>query len=224
MLPSIKAVIFDMDGVLIDAKDWHYEALNKALSLFGMEITRYDHLVTYDGLPTMRKLEMLSMERGLPVDLHEFINELKQQFTLEMAYNLCKPIFIHQYALAKLKKSGYHIAVCSNSVRDSIDLMMKKSDLYQFLDFFLSNQDVENGKPDPEIYIKAMGMLELSPNECLVIEDNPNGIAAARGSGAFVMEVSTVEEVNYENIKKYIEIIESSEVESSEVKCEEQSV
>ena len=62
----IKAIIFDMDGVLIEAKDWHYEALNKALSLFGYEISRYDHLVTYDGLPTSKKLEMLSMERGLP--------------------------------------------------------------------------------------------------------------------------------------------------------------
>jgi len=213
MLPSIKAVIFDMDGVLIDAKDWHYEALNEALSLFAMEISRYDHLVTYDGLPTMRKLEMLSLERGLPVDLHEFINELKQQFTLAMAYNRCKPNFIHQYALAQLKKSGYQIAVCSNSVRDSIDLMMKKSDLYQFLDFFLSNQDVVNPKPSPEIYLKAMDKLALSPKECLIVEDNPNGIAAARASGAFVMEVSSVEEVNFDNIKKHVEMsINSSEI------------
>jgi len=51
---KIKAIIFDMDGVLIEAKDWHYEALNKALRLFGMEISRYDHLVTYDGLPTKK--------------------------------------------------------------------------------------------------------------------------------------------------------------------------
>ena len=54
---TIKAVLFDMDGVLIDARDWHYEALNKALAIFGMEINRYDHLVTYDGLPTKKKLE-----------------------------------------------------------------------------------------------------------------------------------------------------------------------
>ena len=74
---KIKAVIFDMDGVLIDAKDWHYEALNKSLELFGMEISRYDHLVTFDGLPTKKKLEMLSLERGLPEELHNFINRLK---------------------------------------------------------------------------------------------------------------------------------------------------
>ena len=66
---KIKAVIFDMDGVLVDAKEWHYNALNRALNLFGQEISRYDHIVTYDGLPTSMKLQMLSMERGLPEDL-----------------------------------------------------------------------------------------------------------------------------------------------------------
>ena len=72
----IKAIIFDMDGVLIDAKEWHYEALNRALSLFGLSISRYDHLTTYDGLPTKKKLEMLSLERDLPRELHSFINEM----------------------------------------------------------------------------------------------------------------------------------------------------
>ena len=64
MRNEIKAIVFDMDGVLIEAKDWHYEALNRALRLFGYEISRYDHLVTYDGLPTSKKLEMLSLEKG----------------------------------------------------------------------------------------------------------------------------------------------------------------
>ena len=81
-MTKIKAILFDMDGVLIEAKDWHYEALNNALQLFGMEISRYDHLITYDGLPTKKKLEMLTMERGLPVGLHHFINDMKQQYTM----------------------------------------------------------------------------------------------------------------------------------------------
>lgn len=77
----IKAIIFDMDGVLIDAKDWHYEALNRALRLFGCEISRYDHLATFDGLPTKEKLNLLSKERHLPEKLHSFINEMKQRYT-----------------------------------------------------------------------------------------------------------------------------------------------
>ena len=61
----IKAVIFDMDGVLIDAKEWHYEALNNALKLFGYKISRHDHLVTFDGLPTRAKLQMMTEQEML---------------------------------------------------------------------------------------------------------------------------------------------------------------
>jgi beta-phosphoglucomutase len=197
---NIKAIIFDMDGVLIEAKDWHYEALNKALNFFGTEISRYDHLVTFDGLPTRKKLEMLSNVQNLPVGLHKLINNLKQRFTTEIVYSRCKPVFYHQYALSKLKKEGYKIVVCSNSIRRSIEIMMEKADLDKYLDFFLSNQDVVNGKPDPEIYNKAINRLGLTPEECLILEDNENGIKAALASGAHLQKISTVEDVTYINI------------------------
>lgn len=200
----IKAVIFDMDGVLIDAKEWHYEALNRALGLFGYEISRYDHLVTYDGLPTSKKLEMLSMEKGMPIKLHHFINELKQQYTVDKIFTDCHPIFCHEFALSSLKNEGYHIAVASNSIRKTVELMMEKSNLLPYLDFLLSNQDVTKAKPDPEIYLTAINRLKFLPEECLVVEDNKNGIAAGKAAGAHVMEVTTVYDVNYENVTKHI--------------------
>ncbi|MFN7419509.1 MAG: HAD family hydrolase, partial [Flavobacterium sp.] len=196
-MAKIKALLFDMDGVLIDAKDWHYEALNKALRLFGTEISRYDHLVTFDGLPTKKKLEMLSLEGGFPRKLHGFINDLKQVYTMEMVYAKCKPSFNHQYTLSKLKEEGYHIAVCSNSVRNTIEIMMQKANLTQYLDFFISNQDVTHGKPDPEIYQKAIQRLGLQPEECLIVEDNENGIKAAIASGAHLLKVETVDDVQF---------------------------
>jgi len=205
---KIKAVIFDMDGVLIEAKDWHYEALNKALNLFGLEISRYDHLVTYDGLPTKKKLEMLSTERGLPRELHAFINEMKQQYTMEIVYANCKPTFHHEFALSKLKKSGYKMAVCSNSIRNTIEIMMDKAALSQNFEFYVSNQDVKNGKPDPEMYNMAIGKLGLTPQDCMIIEDNENGIKAAKASGAWVMEVDEVEDVNIQNIEQHIKMFE----------------
>lgn len=207
---KIKAVIFDMDGVLIDARDWHYESLNKALGLFGTEITRYDHLVTFDGLPTKKKLEMLSLEGGLPTKLHDFINDLKQEYTWEIVYTTCKPIFHHRYALSKLKNDGYFLAVCSNSVRKTIQLMMERSGLIEYLDFFLSNQDVEKGKPDPEIYSKAINRLGFQPDECLIIEDNQNGIKAALASGAHLLKVENPDDVTYQNIIKRIKEIENA--------------
>ncbi len=202
----IKAIIFDMDGVLIDAKEWHYEALNKALGLFGYKIDRYDHLVTYDGLPTSKKLEMLTIENGLPVELHGFINQLKQIYTMDMVYTLCKPFFPHEYALSRLKAEGYQLAVASNSIRSTVDLMMDKSKLGQYLEFSLSNQDVKYAKPDPEIYITAVEKLGRSPDECLVIEDNINGIKAATAAGTYVMKVDTINDVTYTGIINSIQI------------------
>ncbi|MFZ5875376.1 MAG: HAD family hydrolase [Nitrospirota bacterium] len=203
-MTKIKSVIFDMDGVLIDARDWHFEALNKALALFGMEISRYDHLVTYDGLPTRKKLQMLTLERGLPQGLHEFLNELKQQYTMDLIHARCRPNFTHQYALSQLKQSGYAIAVCSNSVRDTIELMMRRAQLLEYLAFYVSNEDVKKPKPDPEMYATAITRLNLAPAECVVIEDNHNGILSAKAAGAHVMEVSGVEDVTLENILRFI--------------------
>jgi beta-phosphoglucomutase len=196
----IKAVIFDMDGVLIEAKDWHYEALNRALRLFGMEISRYEHLTTFDGLPTKRKLQILSTQNNLPVELHDFINDMKQRYTMEIVNAQCKPRFIHEYALSKLKANGYKLAVCSNSIRDTIEVMMRKAALAEYLEFIVSNQDVTKAKPDPEMYNKAIAQMGFSPNECLIVEDNENGIRAARASGAHVMEVDEVTDVTYANI------------------------
>jgi len=196
----IKAVIFDLDGVLIDARDWHYQALNRALSLFGLEIARDDHVVSYDGLPTKKKLEMLTMERGLPAGLHDFINRMKQVYTMELIYTHCKPIFYHQYALSRLKKDGYKMAVCSNSIRETLDLMLTRADLERYFEFTLSNQDVKTPKPDPEIYLKAMQKIGFSPEQCLIIEDNQNGVKAAKAAGAHLLQVNSVSEVNEEMI------------------------
>lgn len=203
-MSKIKAILFDMDGVLIEAKDWHYEALNRALKLFGMEISRIDHLTTFDGLPTKDKLKMLSLEKGLPLGLHEFINELKQQYTMDLVHSLCKPRFHHEYALSKLKEEGYKMAVCSNSIRNTIEIMMQKASLGMYLDFYISNEDVKKGKPDPEMYNKAIERMRLHPKECMIVEDNENGIKAAKASGANVMIVEDIVEVNYENIMKHI--------------------
>jgi beta-phosphoglucomutase len=197
---TIKAIIFDMDGVLIDAKEWHYHALNRALELFGFSISRHDHLVTYDGLPTKKKLEMLSLEAGLPVSLHAFVNEMKQRYTTEQINVNCKPKFNHQYALSRLRRDGFRLAVASNSIRLTVDLMLEKAALNSYFEFTLSNEDVLRPKPDPSIYLSCFERLSLHPTECLIIEDNENGIKAAEASGGHLLKVSDVTQVNYLNI------------------------
>ncbi len=193
-----------MDGVLIEARDWHYEALNKALRLFGYEISRFDHLTTYDGLPTKRKLEMLTVERGLPTGLHPFINEMKQVYTMELVHTQCKPRFLHEFALSRLKAMGYMLGVASNSIRSTVDVMMRLAHLDQYLDLTLSNEDVSKSKPDPEIYLTAMNRFQVGPTECLVVEDNENGIKSAKSAGAHILAVRGVEDVTFEALERAI--------------------
>ena len=208
-MTQIKAVLFDMDGVLIDAKEWHFEALNRALGLYGYEIPLSEHLLYYDGLPTKVKLQKLSDENGLPIELHDQINKKKQEFTMEIVMERCRPNPIHEHCLSQLKASGYHVACCSNSIRSTIETMMKCAKLDKYLEFIISNQDVKKSKPDPEIYITAMQKLGLKPDECLIIEDNENGIKAALASGGHLLAVKNVNEVNWDNISAKIQEIES---------------
>lgn len=208
----IKAVIFDMDGVLIDAKDWHYEALNRALALVGYEIPRDKHLTQYDGLPTSKKLDMLSLEEGLPRELHELINEKKQTYTMDLIHEKCKPNSLHENALFTLKSKGYKLALASNSIRNTVDIMMRKSNLDIYLDEMLSASEVFHPKPHPEIYNKTISKLGVLPKECLILEDNINGIKAAEASGAHVLVIHDINEVNIEHIMTRINKIDSEEV------------
>lgn len=201
---AIEAVVFDMDGVLIDAKEWHYEALNRALEYFGYTISRADHLTTFDGLPTRKKLEMLTEERGLPRGLHGFLSDLKQQYTVDQVQLKCKPMFVHEYALSNLKARGYKLGLGSNSIRSTVEMMMGKSNLSRYLDVTISNEDVEKAKPHPDIYLNAAAALGVAPGNCLVVEDNPNGIKAAEAAGCPLLVVNSVLDVQLDRILQAI--------------------
>jgi HAD superfamily hydrolase (TIGR01509 family) len=211
-VPKINTVIFDLDGVLVDATEWHYEALNKALDYFGMAITHEEHLTSYDGLPTLVKLKRLSETKGLPLKLHGFINCLKQKYTMEMFHTKCHPYFPHEYLLSQLKTRDYRVSVASNSVKKTIEVALERAALADFVDFFLSNQDVRKAKPDPEIYLESFRRHNAVPEECLIVEDSEQGIKAARASGAHVMVVGSIEDVNAINMFDFIQKTEEGQL------------
>ena len=202
---KIKAILFDLDGVLVDATEWHYEALNRALGLFGYNIARYEHLTTYNGLPTRRKLEMLSVEKGFPRGLHSLVNKIKQKYTREEILRSCTPVFEKEFMVHQLKREGFKLGVCSNSIRESVELMLRGSGIWELFDCVLSNEDVKQAKPDPEIYLAACRKLGVKPEESLIVEDAPHGIEAARRSGAALCQVAGFNEVDYERVKRALE-------------------
>lgn len=192
----IKAVLFDMDWVLIDAREWHYEALNKSLSLFGFNITRQEHENFYDWLPTHTKLKKLSEEKWLPESLHTFINQMKQQYTVDAIYNNSIVDFSKQVMLKKLKDKWIKIACCSNSIKNSIEMMLNKAIILDYFDLILSNEDVTEPKPSPQMYQIAMEKLWVKPEESIVVEDSPHGIEAWKKSWAKVIIVNNATEVH----------------------------
>ncbi len=208
MNKNIAAIIFDLDGVLVDATEWHFNALNRTLTLFGFSISRYEHLSAYNGLPTRKKLEMLSVEKGLPTALHGLIGRLKQVYTREEIMAHCRPVFEKEYMISRLRQEGYKLAVCSNSIRDSVELMMRQSGLRSYLDLLMSNEDVKQPKPDPEMYVAAMSKLGCRPDEVVIVEDAPHGIEAAKRSGAYVCEVPGFEAVDYFRVTEFIRQVE----------------
>jgi HAD superfamily hydrolase (TIGR01509 family) len=205
----IKLIVFDLDGVLVDAKEIHYESLNKALEQIDDKfiINREEHLTKYDGLPTKTKLNLLSIDKGLPQSTHDKIWELKQTLTFDVIKQQLKEDLILKNVLRKLKKDGYNIYVASNSIRESIKLMLHKTGLLEYIDHYFGNEDVKHSKPHPEMYLKSMIHAGVKPNETMVIEDSFHGRQAALDSGAYLCAVETPNDVTYDKITNLIKSI-----------------
>jgi HAD superfamily hydrolase (TIGR01509 family) len=204
----IKLVIFDLDGVLIDTRKFHFDVFNKALSEISNKylITKSEHLSKYDALPTRKKLEILTEEKGLPFDLHEKIWERKQELTLE---ELSKSITKDDHLIEifrKIKEKGLKIYVASNSIKNTIKLSINKLGLSDFVDDYLSNEDVLSPKPHPEIYMKCIIKEKILPSETLIVEDSYYGRTAAILSGSNLCPVNNKDEVTVERIFKYLNI------------------
>ena len=199
----IKLVIFDLDGVLVEAKAIHYDALNKALG-DTYAIDWNEHLSLYDGLKTQQKLDMLSVRKGLPTSKHKQIWEDKQRYTLEALKNLTFDSQLNE-TLSKLVDDGYKIAVCSNSIRKTVLTVLSKLSLIEYVDLIISNEDVKNSKPHPEMYWKAISTIGCLPEETLIVEDSPYGLLAASRSNSNVMRVGSPKDVSYINVRKYLD-------------------
>jgi HAD superfamily hydrolase (TIGR01509 family) len=197
-----KLIIFDLDGVLVDAKIIHYEALNVALGK-DFEISWLEHLSLFDGLKTMSKLEMLTKLKGLPVTEYGKIWELKQEITKQRLEKLLldeKLVDVFKY----LKFRSCKIAVCSNSIRQTVELVLERLGLNDYIDFILSNEDVKFSKPHPEMYWRTMAEFGVLPEETLIIEDSPYGLKAAQRSGAHVFRVKGPDEITISNLENSI--------------------
>jgi HAD superfamily hydrolase (TIGR01509 family) len=202
----IKLIIFDLDGVLVEAKTIHYYALNEALDT-SYQISWMDHLSIYDGLKTNQKLEMLTERKGLPIESHKEVWDTKQKLTLQKLKELKPAIHLIQ-CMESIVSNGYKIAVCSNSIRKTVLTVLSKLGIMEYMDLIISNEDVKNSKPHPEMYWKAISMMSVLPEETLIVEDSPYGLLAASRSKAHILRVKSPYDVVWENINNKLKEIE----------------
>jgi HAD superfamily hydrolase (TIGR01509 family) len=201
----IKLIVFDLDGVLVDAREIHYEALNAGLREIDEKyvIKRQEHLSLYDGLSTTKKLNMLSENKALPVDLHEKIWKLKQEKTLDIIDQFTPDERVCSI-LRRLKSEGYTIACATNSIRTTAKLQLIRKGFFEHIDFLYSNQDVQKPKPSSEIYMRCMLRAGADPHETVIVEDSHHGRRAAINSGGHLCAVKNSSEVTYKKIKEII--------------------
>ena len=200
----ISAVLFDLDGVLVDACDWHYEALNAALISFGKSpIGREEHETTFNGLPTRVKLEMLGISNAEADE----INRQKQKHTIDIIQSSAKIMPEKIELLSYLRGKGIKTACVTNSIRETTEAMLSATGQIHLFDLIVTNEDVERNKPYPDCYNRAITTLGVNPLECLCVEDSPKGIEAATASIAgHLWVVGDPSKVTLQNYLKFVGI------------------
>ena len=205
----IKALIFDLDGVLVETKDIHFNALNLAINKvckIEEAISYKDHVNRYDGLPTSTKLKILFKGKLSQKKIRQ-INKEKQKITSKLIKQKIKYSKKIYNIFKSFYEKGYLICVASNAIKLTVNSCLNILKIKKFIKFSFSNNDVKNPKPHPEIYIKLFLKLELSPKNILVIEDSYYGLKAARESGAHVFQLNNSKDLRYKDLSHYIKIL-----------------
>lgn len=197
---KIECILFDMDGVLIDAKERHADAFLQACKDEWVILTKEFHETHLEALPTRKKIDILIEKWLVTLERSEEIYRLKQYYTDKLLTE--KNLYDKQKVdlLSTLKNEGCLLWVCSNSIRTSVEYITQKMGIYEYFDCVLSNNDVTHPKPNPEMYLKAMEMVHVRPEETLIIEDSIAGVAAGEASGARVLRVENATQVTFKNI------------------------
>jgi HAD superfamily hydrolase (TIGR01509 family) len=201
----IKAIIFDLDGVLVDTKKIHYNSLNKALRKYKHNIISPSaHVEIFDGLPTNEKLKILNNKNLIPKKDNSKIKKYKQAITQKILKKSIKKkkklIKIFEY----LKKNNFKIAIATNAVKSTLKICLKKLNIDKFIDYSLSNEEIINPKPNPEIYLRIFIKFGIYPKEAIIVEDSYYGREAAISSGAKLLPLKSTNDLNLEIIKKLI--------------------
>jgi len=184
-MKRVKAVIFDMDGVLVDSEPFHVQTEKRMFRKMNLDISDEEH-AGYMGTATDVMWKQIIGKRNLPIDIPE-ITELTIKEGLPYFYSLEKidpmPGLID--LLEKLKSKNIPMAVASSSDPETIRIILEKSGLRKYFLQAVSSSEVGKSKPEPDVFLHAAKILGVLPENCVVFEDSKNGIKAAKAAGMY---------------------------------------
>ncbi|HLZ27332.1 MAG TPA: HAD family phosphatase [Chloroflexota bacterium] len=189
MRSRFEAIIFDMDGVLIDSEPLHFEVLNTVLATDGQALSRAEN-EEFIGTTTAVMWQTLIARRGLGRSMGDYI-ELYDQTLLRLLLRPHSPQPGVVPLVKRARELGMRLGVASSSKRLWIEATLRSLGLADAFDAIVSGDDVQRGKPDPQIYLLAAEQVGIAPARCLAIEDAPKGVQSARAAGMTVLGVRT---------------------------------
>ena len=172
----LKAIIFDMDGVIINSEPLHFELEKEILEELGGKITQEEHSA-FVGTTDYHMWDTFKKQFDIKLSIDEIIQIKRERFN----ENIHKIDLIDNFwdFFIKAYNEGYPLALASSNNRKTVDLIVEKFNLDKYLRVIMSAEDVKEGKPSPEIFLKTAERLGVIPSDCVVIEDAENGVLAA---------------------------------------------
>lgn len=182
-MKDIKALLFDLDGTLIDSECFHYECWNEILDEYGVQLTYSDWLKNYAGIPLPVNARNLLEKYAINASLPEVVKR-REALTLERLKT--KDVNLMPFALEVIKffhERDLVLAIVTSSPREDVEAIFDRNGLRPYFRLIITRSEVQQNKPDPESYNKCCETLGLSKENCLVFEDTINGIKAAKAAG-----------------------------------------
>lgn len=176
----LKAIIFDMDGVIIDSEPLHFEVEKALAEKLGGKLDDDLH-ETFVGTTDYSMWDKLKKMFDFQPSVEEIV-ELKKEMFVERIDEV-KLMDNFRELVSSMYDEGYPMAVASSNNRKIVDMIIEKFDLVKYMKFVISGEEVDKGKPDPEIFLTAAKKMNVEAEDCLVIEDATSGVKAAKAAG-----------------------------------------